>query len=127
MAILNPRQSARKLRDSGLDEPQADAIVEVAEEVADAADEAIAEAATAADTALKEATGDLVTKEYLDARLGEFRAEMRAEFEKQRAEMRTQLADIRTEMYRGQNRLMVITFGMATTIALIAIAVVEFM
>ena len=62
----------------------------------------------------KEATGDLATKEYLDARLGEFRAEMRAEFEKQRA-----------EMYHGQNRLMILTFGMATALALIAIGVVQ--
>ena len=110
MAIFEPRQSARNLRETGLDEPVADAIVEVAEEVARDADEA-----------LKEATGELVTKEYLDARLGEFRAEMRAFEERMRAEFEKQ----RAEMYHGQNRLMILTFGMATALALIAIGVVQ--
>ncbi len=37
MAIFNPRQAVQKLRDRGLDEPQADGIVEVVEDATGAA------------------------------------------------------------------------------------------
>ena len=75
MAIFNPRQAVRKLRDRNFDEPQANAIVEVAEEVAQAADQA-----------LDEATTTLVTKDYFDSRLRAEFAELRIEMQKQRAE-----------------------------------------
>ena len=105
MAIFEPVRAVRKLRDNGVPEPAAEATVEVVQEAAEAA------------------TSELATK----ADLAALRAEMRAEFEKQRAEMRAEFEKQRGEMYRGQNRLMIITFGMATTIALIAIGIVEFM
>ena len=98
MAIFNPREAVQKLRDRSFDEPQANAIVEVAEEVAQAAD-----------TALGEATDDLVTKEYFDAR-------MRAEFAELRVEMQKQGAEtdrLRAEMYRA-------IFGLGGFIALVA-------
>ena len=98
---------------SDFTEPQADAIVEVARD---------------ADEALPEATGELVTKEYLDARFGEFRAEMRefrAEMRAFEERMRAEFEKQRAEMYHGQNRLLIRTFGLATTIAAIAIAVVR--
>ena len=131
---ISTRQSVQKLRDRDFDEPQANAIVEVAEEVARDADEAIAEVAEAADTALKEATGDLVTKEYMSAEMRAFESrvdvrltEIRSELREFRIETGAMEARMRGEMYRGQNRLMALTFVMATTIALIAIGIVEFM
>lgn len=50
---FNPREAVQKLRENGMDEPLAGATVELVEE----------------------ATGALVTREYLDARFAEQRAE----------------------------------------------------
>ena len=105
MAIFNPREAVRKLRDRNFDEPQANAIVEVAEDVAQAAD-----------TALDEATSDLATREYFDTRLEAFEARMRAEFAELRVEMQKQGAEtdrLRAEMYRA-------IFGLGGFIALVA-------
>ena len=51
---FNPREAVQKLRDHGMAEPLADATVEVVED----------------------ATSPLVTRDYLDVRFAEFRAEL---------------------------------------------------
>ncbi len=90
MAIFNPRQAVQKLRDRGLDEPQADGIVEVVEDATGAA------------------TSDLVTKDYLDARLDALESRMEA-----RNERRT-------------NRAIVTIATIVGIIAAIALAIAEF-
>ena len=62
--MFNPREAVQKLRDRNFDEPQANAIVEVAEDVAQAAD-----------TALDEATSALATKSDLREAVSDLRAD----------------------------------------------------
>ena len=111
MAIFNPREAVQKLRDRGLEEPQADGIVEVVEEATTAA------------------TSDLVTKADLsalesrmEARFDLFEARMEARF----AEAEARFAEAEARNERRTNRAIVTIATIVGIIAAIALAIAEF-
>ena len=110
MTTFDTRRAVQRLTEAGVDNGQADAIVEV----------------------LSDATSPLVTQEFLRAEFAEFRAELQAESAEFRAEMRAEFAEfrgeireglqaMRAEMYQLQLRLA----GFAIAVAAVAVAIAK--
>ncbi len=76
MTTFDTRRAVQRLAEAGVDNGQADAIVEM----------------------VSDATSPLVTQEFLRAELAEFRAELRAESSEFRAEMRAEFAAFQAKM-----------------------------